>query len=199
MFYRLTGTLCYTDTNTVAMDCNGIAFQCQVSMNTLKELAEEGSTVTLYTYLNVKQDGVELYGFHDKAELHTFKLLTAVSGVGPKAALSILSVLDPTALAVAVSAGDSKAIQQAQGVGKKVADRVLLELKDKLQSEGAASFPSAGQKAVAVGSPNTEAAVAIAALVQMGYSQSEATVAVSHTDQTLPAEKMITQALKNLL
>ena len=90
MFYRLTGTLCYADATTVAVDCNGIAFQCQVSMNTWKQLADEGETVTLYTYLNVKQDGVDLFGFYHKEELETFKLLISVSGVGPKAALSIL-------------------------------------------------------------------------------------------------------------
>ncbi len=199
MFYRLTGTLCYADTSTVAVDCNGIAFQCQVSMNTRKQLAEEGQTVTLYTYLNVKQDGVDLFGFYQKEELETFKLLISVSGVGPKAALSILSVLDPSQLALAVATGDTKAIQQAQGVGKKVADRVALELKDKLKMDGSGATSQGSVTAAVAPGNGTQAAEAIAALVQLGYNQSEASIAVSKVDQTLPAGKIISLALKNLL
>ncbi len=199
MFYRLTGTLCYADATTVAVDCNGIAFQCQVSMNTRKQLAEEGETVTLYTYLNVKQDGVDLFGFYHKEELETFKLLISVSGVGPKAALSILSVLDPSQLALAVATGDTKAIQQAQGVGKKVADRVVLELKDKLKMDGSGATTQGSSNAGVAPLNGTQAAEAIAALVQLGYNQSEASIAVSKVDQTLPAGKIISLALKNLL
>ncbi len=199
MFYRLTGTLCYADTTTVAVDCNGIALQCQVSMNTRKQLAEEGQTVTLYTYLNVKQDGVDLFGFYQKEELETFKLLISVSGVGPKAALSILSVLDPSQLALAVATGDTKAIQQAQGVGKKVADRVALELKDKLKMDGSGATSQGSVTAAVAPGNGTQAAEAIAALVQLGYNQSEASIAVSKVDQTLPAGKIISLALKNLL
>ncbi len=199
MFYRLTGTLCYADTSTVAVDCNGIAFQCQVSMNTRKQLADEGQTVTLYTYLNVKQDGVDLFGFYQKEELETFKLLISVSGVGPKAALSILSVLDPSQLALAVATGDTKAIQQAQGVGKKVADRVALELKDKLKMDGSGATSQGSVTAAVAPGNGTQAAEAIAALVQLGYNQSEASIAVSKVDQTLPAGKIISLALKNLL
>lgn len=199
MFYRLTGTLCYADTSTVAVDCNGIAFQCQVSMNTRRQLAEEGQTVTLYTYLNVKQDGVDLFGFYQKEELETFKLLISVSGVGPKAALSILSVLDPSQLALAVATGDTKAIQQAQGVGKKVADRVALELKDKLKMDGSGATSQGSVTAAVAPENGTQAAEAIAALVQLGYNQSEASIAVSKVDQTLPAGKIISLALKNLL
>ena len=142
---------------------------------------------------------MDLFGFYQKEELETFKLLISVSGVGPKAALSILSVLDPSQLALAVATGDTKAIQQAQGVGKKVADRVVLELKDKLQMDGGGATSQGSVTAGVAPANGTQAAEAIAALVQLGYNQSEASVAVSKVDQTLPAGKIISQALKNLL
>lgn len=200
MFYSLTGPLVYEDGNTVAVDCNGIAFQCTVSMNTLKQLGKLGETVTLYTYLNVKQDGVDLFGFSDKAEQQTFLMLTSVSGVGPKAAISILSELDPAKLALCVASGDYKTITRAQGVGPKVAQRVVLELKDKksktLDSEAIAdSFVAASQSTVG----NTNAAEAVSALVALGYSQSQASVAVGKCDMTQPVGNIIKQALKLMM
>lgn len=200
MFYSLTGTIVNVDANSIAIDCNGIAFLCQVSMNTLKQVDGEGMQATLYTYLNVKQDGVDLFGFHSKEELETFKLLTSVSGVGPKAALAILSVLEPSQLAIAVASSDTKAIQQAQGVGKKVADRVVLELKDKVAKGLGSGNLSTDYKAAATSTAgNSDMATAIAALVQMGYSQSEASIAVGQVDPSLPASKMVTAALKHLM
>lgn len=200
MFYSLTGTIVNVDATSVAIDCNGMAFLCLVSMNTLKRIDGEGMEATLYTYLNVKQDGVDLFGFHSKEELNTFKLLTSVSGVGPKAALAILSVLEPSQLAIAVAGSDTKAIQQAQGVGKKVADRVILELKDKIAKGLETGSLSEDYKAAAAStSGNSDMATAIAALVQMGYSQSEASIAVGKVDPALPAAKMVTAALKHLM
>lgn len=201
MFYSLTGKLVHEDANTVAISCNGIAFQCLVSMNTLKAISGQTGEVTLYTYLNVKQDGVDLMGFHSKDELQTFKLLISVSGVGPKAALAILSELEPAQLAMAIASGDHKTIQRAQGVGPKAAQRVVLELKDKMakefSSETLADTFQAASKPGIVG--NTGAAEAVSALVALGYSQSEASIAVGKVDPTLPTERIITQALKQLL
>ena len=134
MFYSITGQVVYTDATSVAVSCGGVAFNCSATANTLKNIGTIGDTVTLYTYLNVREDALDMFGFYDKDELDCFKLLINVTGVGPKAALAILSQLTPNRLAVCVSSGDTKAITAAQGVGAKLAQRVVLELKDKLKS-----------------------------------------------------------------
>ena len=132
MIYSITGELVYADPNMAAVNVNGIAFQCDISLNTFQHLGSNGSTVTLYTYMNFKQDGVDLLGFYDRSEVDAFKMLTGVSGVGPKAALAILSEMDPAKLTLAIAAGDYKAITRAKGVGPKAAQRIVLELKDKV-------------------------------------------------------------------
>ena len=198
MFFSLTGELCYTDNNTAAVDCNGVAYLCNVSYNTLRELGPIGSKVTLFTYLKVAEDVMDLYGFFEKEELDAFKLLISVSGVGPKAGLAILSEMTPSQLYLAIASGDAKAITAAQGVGPKVAQRICLELKDKVGklsgTAGGATFASA----VAATTGKGNAPKAIAALVGLGYSQSEAAIAVGSLDQSLPVEQMIKQALKLL-
>ena len=134
MFYSITGQVVYTGATSVAVSCGGVAFNCSATANTLKNIGTIGDTVTLYTYLNVREDALDMFGFYDKDELDCFKLLINVTGVGPKAALAILSQLTPNRLAVCVASGDTKAITAAQGVGAKLAQRVVLELKDKLKS-----------------------------------------------------------------
>ncbi len=197
MFYSLTGKVVYSDLDSVAVDCNGVAYLCKVSSNTLQKAGGEGSEVTLYTYLSVRQDGVDLFGFCEKEELNFFKLLTTVSGVGPKAAMSILSVLDPTALAMSIAGGDYKKLTKAQGVGPKVAQRIVLELKDKVAKEfsvtQSGSTPSAGTAV-----SGNAAAEAISALVMLGYGQAEAARAVSKLDPSLRTEDLIKQALREL-
>lgn len=197
MFFSLTGELAYTDNNSAAVDCNGVAYLCYVSYNTLKELGPIGSKVTLYTYLKVAEDVMDLYGFFDKEELDAFKLLISVSGVGPKAGLAILSEMTPSQLYLAIASGDAKSMTAAQGIGPKVAQRVCLELKDKvgkLGATGGATFASA----VAASTGKGDAPKAIAALVGLGYSQSEAAIAVGNCDQSLPVDQLIKQALKQL-
>ncbi|MBQ1545295.1 MAG: Holliday junction branch migration protein RuvA [Clostridia bacterium] len=200
MFYSLTGELVHTDLSSVAVSCNGIAFECRVSMNTLQKLGPTGSQVTLYTYLSVRQDGVDLFGFYDPAELNMFKLLTSVSSVGPKIAMGVLSELDPARLSLCVAAGDYKAITRAPGVGPKMAQRIVLELKDKLAkniagTEGAETFAAA----TAASAGNTNMAEAVSALVMLGYSQTEASVAAGKADPNLNTEEIIKIALKNLM
>ncbi len=199
MFYSLTGELVFTDQNTAAIDCGGVAYLCYVSYNTLRELGPIGSKVTLYTYLKVGEDIMDLYGFFEKEELDAFKMLIGVSGVGPKAGLSILSEMTPAQLYLAIASGDVKSITRAQGVGPKVGQRVCLELKDKVGklsgSDGGATFVAASAATSAKG----DMPKAIAALVGLGYSQSEAAIAVGNCDPTLPVEQMIKQALKNLM
>lgn len=198
MLYSLTGNVIFTDLNSVALECGGVGFRCLTSANTLRDVDVHEKT-TLYTHLNVREDALDLFGFSTEYELEWFKLLIGVTGVGPKAALAILSELPPEKIALAVSAGDVKAITRAQGVGPKIAQRVILELKDKAKS-ALSSFgevtSQADEVAEVFGSSNTSEAVA--ALTMLGYSQSEAALAVSKVDASLPTDQIIRQCLKLL-
>ena len=157
MFYSITGKIVYIDTQSVAIETGGVAFRCSTTLTTLKRIGEKGSTATLYTYLNVREDALDLFGFADEQELECFKLLIGVSGVGPKAALAILSELTPDKLALCLATGDSKAITRAPGVGPKLAQRVVLELKDKLQKGW--SFPLLRRRSRRQVSPQPRAAL----------------------------------------
>ncbi|MDD6807803.1 MAG: Holliday junction branch migration protein RuvA [Oscillospiraceae bacterium] len=202
MFYSITGEIVYSDTNTVAVQCGGVAFSCNVTFNTIKKIGPVGSQVTLYTYLNVKEDALDLFGFYEKSELDMFKMLISVSGVGPKAGLAILSELEPSQLVMCIATGDSKSITRAQGVGPKVAGRVVLELKDKIVKNMTGASASEDFKAAAAATVNagqSNVSEAVSALVMLGYSQSEASIAVGKCDPTLKAEDIIKQALKNLM
>ena len=198
MIYSVKGTLIFTDLNTAVVECWGVGFKCVTSLSTLKRLPKTGSEVMLYTYLNVREDAMDLFGFYDIEELECFKMLVSVNGVGPKAAVSILSELTPGKLALAVASGDSKALTKAQGIGAKIGQRITLELKDKMktilpssQSEGIAAVE-------AVSSDGSSATEAVSALVSLGYSQSEAALAVSKLDMSQPVEEIIMQALRSL-
>ena len=174
MFYSLTGTVVFTGENAVALDCSGVAFYLNTTANTLRRCAGIGETQTLYTYLSVREDALDLFGFADKAELDCYKTLIGVTGVGPKAAVAILSALTPDMLAVAVAGDDARAITAAQGVGPKLANRIVLELKGKIESfavSSAAAGNIAAAKKAAVSSASSEA---VEALVAFGYSKSEA-------------------------
>lgn len=198
MFYSITGRVVHRDTQSVALETGGIAFQCSTTLSTLKTIGEKGSTATLYTYLNVREDALDLFGFATEQELECFKLLISVSGVGPKAALSILSELTPDKLALCLATGDSKSITRAQGVGPKLAQRVVLELKDKLAKGLELPADSPEIQAAGLAAADGNAAEAVSALTMLGYSQSEAAMAVSKLDGDLPVEELIKQALKQL-
>lgn len=188
----------HRDTQSVAVETGGVAFQCSTTLSTLKTIGEKGSTATLYTYLNVREDALDLFGFATEQELECFKLLISVSGVGPKAALSILSELTPDKLALCLATGDSKSITRAQGVGPKLAQRVVLELKDKLAKGLELPADSPEIQAAGLAAADGNAAEAVSALTMLGYSQSEAAMAVSKLDGDLPVEALIKQALKQL-
>ena len=188
----------HRDTQSVALETGGVAFQCSTTLSTLKTIGEKGSTATLYTYLNVREDALDLFGFATEQELECFKLLISVSGVGPKAALSILSELTPDKLALCLATGDSKSITRAQGVGPKLAQRVVLELKDKLAKGLELPADSPEIQAAGLAAADGNASEAISALTMLGYSQSEAAMAVSKLDGDLPVEALIKQALKQL-
>lgn len=198
MFYSLTGTLVYSDTTTAAIDCGGVAFSCNTTINTLKKLGENGSKVTLFTYLSVREDAMDLFGFFDKSELDCFKMLKSVSGVGPKASLALLSELEPQKLALCIATGDYKALTKAQGVGSKIAQRIVLELKDKLAAGIGSTIDTTQIEAVGAAVSRGNTAQAMEALVMLGYSQSEAALVVGKFDSSLSVEDMIKLALKEL-
>ena len=192
MFYSITGQVVYTDATSVAVSCGGVAFNCSATANTLKNIGTIGDTVTLYTYLNVREDALDMFGFYDKDELDCFKLLINVTGVGPKAALAILSQLTPNRLAVCVASGDIKSITAAQGVGAKI---VVLELKDKLKSY-ISSENRAELAAINAAASSSAGEEAVDALVMLGYTKTEAASAVGRLDQSLPSDELIKQALR---
>ena len=197
MFYSVTGKVVFSDLYSVAVECGGVAFKCLTSANSLRDI-DKYKTVTLFTHLNVREDALDLFGFSTEYELEWFKLLIGVTGVGPKAALAILSEQTPEKLALCISSGDVKAITKANGVGPKIAQRVILELKDKAKSAVSSIGGDTDAESVsAVGEmPNTSEAVA--ALTMLGYSKTEAAVAVSKIDSSLSVQDIIKQALKIL-
>lgn len=199
MFYSLTGKIIYKDEQTVAISCGGVGFKCFTTRNSLAKLSLQSGEATVFTYLNVREDALDLFGFATNDELDAFKLLISVSGVGPKAALAILSELTPDAFAVAVASGDAKAITAANGVGPKLAQRVIMELKDKIANVGFISEESSSvSSAVNTANSMSNTAEAIAALTALGYSQTEASVAVSKLSPSLSVEELIKGALKNM-
>lgn len=197
MIYNVRGKLTYTDPTFAVVECGGVGFKCFVSLTTLKELTSIGTQVNLFTYMAVREDAMDLYGFATQDELQAFKLLISVSGVGPKAAIAILSVLPPNRLSVAVSSGDVKSIQSAQGVGKKTAERVVLELKDKMLGIGSAETVSVVEGIQTV-STNENAREAVEVLVSLGFNQSDAATVVGAMDKSLSVDDMIRQGLKKL-
>jgi len=197
VFYSLTGNLVKKGSNFAVVDCGGVGFYCQTSNSTLYDINGE-KNVTLFTHLNVREDALDLFGFSTENELQWFRMLISVNGVGPKAALAILSELPPSKLALAISANDVKLIKSAPGIGPKIAQRIILDLKDKVGglSSGNDDVYETSKVATSTEMPNTSEAVA--ALSMLGYTQSEAAVAVSKTDPSLSVEDIIRQALKLL-
>lgn len=196
MIYSVTGNVVAFDTSMVAVDVNGVAFHCITTLTTAQKCASVGSKVTLFTYMNVREDAIELYGFYEKNEMDCFKMLVTVNGVGPKMALAILSEMSADKVALCIASGDSKALTKANGVGPKLAQRMVLELKDKIGKMGISENTDFDVSSVSQTMNNSNTAEAVAALEMLGYSQSEASVAVSKIDSTLSVEEIIKQALK---
>lgn len=198
MLYNLRGKLTVIDVNFIVVECGGVGFKCFTTLNTSKTIGEIGKEINVYTYLAVREDAMDLYGFSTLAELDAFKLLITVSGIGPKAAVAILSELTPDKLAVCIASGDSKTITRAQGVGKKTAERVVLELKDKMGSIAVAKDTSGAVMSALSVNENSNAAEAVEALVALGYSQSDAATVVGALDKSLTVDQMIRMGLKQL-
>ena len=196
MIYCLTGTLIEKSLDNVVIAVQGVGFSLAVPSTVQGVLPAPGEKCTLYTYLSVKEDALDLYGFADKAEQKAFKTLISVSGVGPKAGLAILSVLTPQKIALAVTTGDYKSFTAANGVGPKVAQRIVLELKGKFSNDDVAGVTMAdvGRTAVSTGSVSQ----AISALIALGYNQSQAALAISKLDPEQDVQALIKQALRLL-
>ena len=197
MFYSVRGKLIHMDSSTAVVECGGVGYNCQTTMNTLKNL-RLGDEVTLFTYLNVREDAMELFGFSAKTELDTFKTLIGVSGVGPKAGLAILSELSPEQVAMAIATDDIKTITRAQGVGKKIAQRIVLELKDKLAKSLSSEDTSLPSAAATANAAMGNIPKAIEALGVLGYAPADVSGILAAMDSALPVEQLIAQTLRQM-
>ncbi len=200
MYYYVKGEVAHIAPYLAVIDCGGVGYACRTTQNTLSYL-KRGQQAKLYTYLNVREDAMELYGFYSESELGCFQMLLGVSGVGPKAALAMLSATTPEGLAASVITGDERALTAAQGVGKKIAQRVILELKDKLAkgqlpTAGGESYGGSGVTVI----PQNKASEAAAALAVLGYSAQEVALALKGVDlESLTLEEIVRQALKKMV
>lgn len=199
MIYCLTGKIVKKSMNAVVLSCGGVGYYAQCPASVAGALPGVGKEATIYTVMSVTENDVSLYGFATEQQQACFEMLTAVSGVGPKVGLAILSVMEPDRVALEISAGDHKAFKAASGVGPKLAQRIVLELKDKVAKgfvDGISLEDVAGASADTQASQGSSQA--IAALVSLGYSQSEAALAVSKIDAALPVEEIIKLALRSM-
>ncbi len=196
MIYSLTGKLVKITPELAVVNVGGVGYGCKTTATTAGQLAGK-DTVTLYTYLAVREDAIELFGFADEAELECFRLLTTVSGVGSKYALAILSSLTPDRVALAIASQDVKEFTKIKGVGAKIAQRIVMELKDKIA--GDYSYLSSQAADISgIASPSSNVSDALQALVMLGYSQTDAAACLSKLDGSLGADELIKKALREL-
>lgn len=195
MYYYIKGTLVQKSDNYIVVDANGVGYMIYTSLNSMQNTGEIGKKITIYTYLHVREDVMDLFGFTTIEEKNMFMQLISVSGVGPKAALSILSVTTPAKFALAVITNDVKTITKASGVGPKMAQRVILELKDKMKTDEL-EIDLEDESDDILSDNRSEA---ISALVVLGYSSNDAQKAVKGIDGTLSVEEIIKKALAGLL
>ncbi len=197
MFYYLNGTVALFDAGLAVIDCGGVGYAVYTSTYSQSQM-KQGQPCRVYTHCNIREDAFDIYGFTTREELNCFQLLVGVTGVGPKAALAILSAVTPQNFTLAVMTGDEKALTTAQGVGKKLAQRIILELKDKL---GGAQLDFSGgvqgmSAPVVAGGAMEEAAAALAVL---GYSQAEIAAGLRGVDAAQPVKEIVRRALRNLV
>ncbi len=197
MIYSIKGELLLIEPNHIVVECGGIGYSIRTSMTTVSKLPQVGEKVMVYTYLHVREDVLDLFGFSDTTELASFKMLISISGVGPKAAISILSDLTPEKFALCIATGDAKTLTKAQGIGLKTAQRIVLELKDKITKEQVTSGVI-GDTVLDISNKTGNASEAISALVVLGYAQSDATQIITKLDSNMSVEEMIKHGLKAL-
>ena len=197
MLYYLSGTVTVLEPGIAVIDCNGVGYGCRVTAYTAAQLKLNQPT-RLYVTESIREDAFDLYGFSSREEQHCYELLTSVNGVGPKAAMSILSSGGPQNFTLAVMTGDEKMLTAAQGIGKKIAQRIILELKDKLGGSSMELDFSTGPAAAPVQKGNN-AAMAHAALQELGYSAAEINAALKGADPNASTEDMIRHALRAMV
>ena len=195
MIYSIRGKLILKEPNFAVIECGGVGYGCRTSYSTVSKLGDTGSEAMLFTYLYVKDDSVELFGFATIQELNCFKLLISVSGVGPKASVSILSDITPEQFAFLVASGDSKAFTKTKGIGTKTAQRIVLELKDKISSEtiGISSSENFAELPQTGGNSLSEA---LEALMVLGYSQGEVSPVLRKLDPSMSTQELIKETLR---
>ena len=199
MIYSISGLLRQVAPTYCVVEACGVGYQCSASTHTLSSLPGRGQEVTLLTHLWVKEDGMELFGFSTEQEKHCFRLLIGVSGVGPRVALAILSDATPDRLMLSIAAGDAKALTRAQGVGAKLAQRIILELRDKVTDEDIGSSFGEEQGTIAAlgeSAKNTAKSEAISALVALGYGQTDAAAVIAPMEESLAVDELIRRTLK---
>lgn len=199
MIYSLKGKLAHIEPEFVVIECGGVGYKCNVSINTQKKIPQLNQEVQLFTYMNVKEDSISLYGFTENSELDCFKMLIGVSGVGAKMAIAALSTMNSTQILNCIAAADIKTLTKIPGVGKKLAQRVILELKDKIAkgleaSEAKLEMPSN----IVCGFVSSNAKKAVEALNVLGYSSATVEPIVVKFDMNLPVEEIIKLTLKEL-
>ncbi len=196
MISTLRGKLIYSDPDYIIIECSGVGFKCFITKDAAYKLPPLNSEIMVYTYLSVKEDALDLYAFSSSEELEAFKLITSVNGVGAKIGMALLSQFSPDRLMLIIASNDAKALTAATGVGLKLAQRIVLELKDKTGS--IVTEASSDIAAVGNATASTNSAEAIAALTTLGFSASEAALAVGKLDTTQSTDKLIKEALKSL-
>ncbi len=198
MIYSLHGRLAVKEINFAVVECGGVGYGCRTSYNTVSQLGEIGSDVMLYTHLYIREDAAELFAFATQQELSCFRLLISVSGVGPKAAISVLSDVTPEKFAFLVASGDSKAFTRTKGIGAKTAQRIVLELKDKISSESlSGAFTGVSASSSPTGITGSDSiSEALEALMVLGYSQGEAMAVLGKLDPALSTQDLIKETLR---
>ena len=198
MLYYVSGKVALLEPGLAVIDVGGVGYGCRITGYTAGQL-KLGQTTKLYITESIREDAFDLFGFSSREEQKCYELLTSVNGVGPKAAMSILSSGGPQNFTLAVMTGDEKMLTAAQGVGKKIAQRIILELKDKLGGSDMAMDFSAGPAACAVPGTSDSAALARAALQELGYSPVEISAALKGVDPAASTEEMVRHALRAMV
>lgn len=194
MIYSLKGRITAKEDNLAVIECGGVGYACRTTMNTLSALECDGKDVLLYTFMNVHEGGIELFGFFTKQELNCFKMLLSVSGVGAKAGLSILSDFTPEQFAMLIASGDSKTLTKTKGIGAKTAQRIVLELKDKITADNSGYDINAGIGKVPT--DNSARSEALEGLMVLGYTQGEVMPILAGLDGNLDTAGFIRETLR---
>lgn len=199
MIYSVTGKLVHTEPELAVINCGGVGYACKTTLTTISAISGITGDVTLYTHLIIREDSADLYGFAGYDELHWFRQLITVSGVGAKAALTILSGMTVSALALAIASGDAKAFTKLKGIGTKTAQRIVIDLKSKVTNGNELLSVSASElQGVADAAAGGVTSEAVAALISLGYSQSDAATAVAKQGSDKSVEQLIKGALRTL-